>query len=103
MKANRRISKNRVNAYLRRASAKLTQEEKLEAKIAKATKELEKRQNNGVSSLAIRLQENLIRKLNSELLSVRNRRLEAERLFENAVLHNDKLNGGEESSSLVIA
>jgi hypothetical protein len=101
-KSVRRISKSRVNSYLRHATAKLTQEEKLAVKITIAEAELNNLREKKVSSLVLRVHENNLRRLNSELISVRTRRMEAERLFENAVKHNNKLNGGEESSSLVI-
>ncbi|MCE1168216.1 MAG: hypothetical protein LWX70_08975 [Sphingobacteriia bacterium] len=91
----RRISKSRINAYLRSANTKLTQEEKLAVKIAVEQSELEQLKKQGVSNLVLKGRENNIRKLNSELFSVRKRRLESERRFEDAVRHNDSLNGGD--------
>ena len=99
----RRISKTRVNGYLRKANARLNQEQKLELKIAKEKSELEALREKGSPSLVIRVHENILMRLNSELLNARAKRLEAERFFGKSVAHNNKLNGGEQSSSLVLA
>jgi len=102
-KLERRISKNRVNSYLRHATAKLTQEQKLAVRIGLAEAEMKSNREKGISNLVLRMQENNLKRLYSELLSVKTRRMEAERRFENAVKQNDKLNGGEESSQSIVA
>lgn len=102
-KVIRRISKSRVNGYLRKANARLTQEQKLEQKIAKEKSEIETLRTKGVTNLVIRVHENILTRLNSELLNTQAKRFQAERLFGSSVAHNNKLNGGEQSSSLIIA